>query len=1826
MVVNILECAGCNVKYRVRGAKAGKTYKCPKCTQPLTEPEPKRAQAGQDTLDHDPGREGAKSKDKLVGTVIDQYRMIDMIGRGGMGTVYKAEHMALGRVCALKLLSPELVARDDIYVDRFLREARAAAGLNHPNVVGVYNVGGAGDVYFIEMEYVAGQSLQSLVGTGRGLAFDRATHIAIAVTKALEAAQAKKLVHRDIKPDNILLGNDGSVKVTDFGLAKTVEAATSITQTGSVMGTPYFMSPEQCDGEEADGRSDIYALGATYYYMLTGRLPYVGKTALAIMYKHKHEDVPNILKLHPEFPAMVQDVLAKAMAKKPEDRYQTATESLAALEELADYEVETPPLNDVPYLLTPPAVDLATHTASDPETATHVLLTPRPLWNTVAAAAGILLGLLVLWLVGRRGGSAPARPPQRPAAGRQTGASPAGAGEPAAATQTARVAKPSRPKPRGRPRRLVIGRAGQPARSARTLAVRQDGRGQHESIADALQESGDGTHIVVQDNAAYSQPWPAPRTLRDKKNVHILAAPGRTPEVLLGRESPPLVLGDGWSVSGLRFKAAAGRAAPAVSVTGRAQIDRCFFDGTRQAIAWRSAGLTVRNSVFLGDGAGPMLVVLDAAKQAGLRELTFSHNTVTDWRTVFAAPCARGQNVRAEVEGNIFASAERLIHENPRDFMPWPSFGWRSEGNGFWQIGEYFRQGGSRALVQAKILADWQTIKKADRNSVEADPKFAGKDKHDLRLATGSPFKGKANEGRDLGVPWPDATWSNWLAEHEQALAAQQMQGKYERQVKLAAVRLWLELARLLADRHYDQLAKRCQQARQEGKVPESVSRLGYWQHLAKRAERLVRQSEKGLAQHVGKPYALAIRQGRTGTLRIQPKVLSVDDGVARIEFGQSVKQVPVADLAAESVLALNREPGPLRPEKLLDEAIFLFGDGDEKAARDTLARLTRASPPPKVAQQAKTLQDHWDAVLQAKATIEREEKAATAVASLLERFESGDTRGLDAAVKALEAEYAGTTAFAEAKGRLPAIQLVLAGDAIMERVRPRSAKRYAYAETKRTVERRMGSYRDRQLVVRKQGGQHTSIRAALRQASGRTKIVIADSETYDESLLITKPGIMIRAADGARPTIAPAGGRRYAVTGRAEDLLLYGLRFRGGMGVSLTGADNATVCACEVVGCGQAGRGLGGALEVRRASGVIVLDNTFEYNHGSAIVLEGCPEAVVARNRCVGNAGYGLYAANGVIAVGNLFACNLAGLCHGKPRTSAAVRSSSLVEGNVMWRNLHQGVLSQPWPARTVFRHNVVAANGAGGVAIAQGSGADSALVQNVFCANWDSQLGVSKTALADAMLIRDNVLCGAAQALAPPPTGEQAQPARVVDRNLLFSAARPAWLGDTSVASLEEWRHFTQQGPNSRWAKPALAAPERYDFRLREDAPSLGWGIPANASLFKLWPDYLPCMESPSVLQNALTTIVASRRMAALTGRTTVKVAKSGAGTARTIAAGLAKVSSGGVVEIVDSASYVEQVVLDKRRVALVAGPEAKPVLRAPKDAAFAVAVRAPDVTLVGLKIVGGENGIIVEEAGARALIAKTVVQGASEAGIYVSRAQGVYVGQSMCYRCKDGIAVERGRRIVLLGNRCAHNRGGGIVAIETAAVHAVGNVCNHNAADGLAADASEGVSLVNNLIYSNAGHGLRCRNVGDLFVEHNTVHGNGGAGLHAGPLSAWVRIAGNVLTGNRVGVAASKWQGASPLVVSWNAVHGNTDGYGQWDGQAAKDLAGWQKASQLGQQSTASPVEYQSPKQADLRLRRRTALLKRAPDGQAVGLRWTDRAWESRIAEAAQFTKLR
>jgi serine/threonine-protein kinase len=263
--------------------------------------------------------------DPVRRTLAGRYELAEVIGRGGMGTVYRAVDLVLGRSVAVKMLPGLLADQDPTSVARFEREARAAAALNHPAVVAVYDTGADETARFIVMELVSGRSLEAVLRDGGPLDPDRAAGIAARVADALAAAHAAGIVHRDIKPANVMVAEDGSVKVLDFGIARAMDA-TTLTQTASVLGTAAYMAPEQAVGKPADERSDIYSLGCVLYALLAGHPPFTGDGAAAILNQHANI-APRSLRagnsrVSPELNAVVMQMLSKS----PEDRPQTAAE------------------------------------------------------------------------------------------------------------------------------------------------------------------------------------------------------------------------------------------------------------------------------------------------------------------------------------------------------------------------------------------------------------------------------------------------------------------------------------------------------------------------------------------------------------------------------------------------------------------------------------------------------------------------------------------------------------------------------------------------------------------------------------------------------------------------------------------------------------------------------------------------------------------------------------------------------------------------------------------------------------------------------------------------------------------------------------------------------------------------------------------------------------------------------------------------------------------------------------------------------------------------------------------------------------------------------------------------------------------------------------------------------------------------------------------------------------------------------------------------------------------------------------------------------------
>src|SRR3954470_19305087 len=263
-------------------------------------------------------------------TVIDgRYRVLERIGSGGMADVYCAEDTQLGRRVALKLLYRRF-AEDDEFVERFRREASSAAGLQHPNIVGVFDRGEWDGTYYIAMEYLQGQTLKQLVREHGAMPPDRAVDITLQVLRAAKFAHKRGIVHRDIKPHNVILDEEGRAKVTDFGIARA--GASDMTETGSILGTAQYLSPEQAQGHPVSARSDLYSTGILLYESLTGRVPFDGDSPVTIALKQVSEEPIPPAELNPAVSPQLEDVVLHAMAKDPAWRFASADEFIAALE------------------------------------------------------------------------------------------------------------------------------------------------------------------------------------------------------------------------------------------------------------------------------------------------------------------------------------------------------------------------------------------------------------------------------------------------------------------------------------------------------------------------------------------------------------------------------------------------------------------------------------------------------------------------------------------------------------------------------------------------------------------------------------------------------------------------------------------------------------------------------------------------------------------------------------------------------------------------------------------------------------------------------------------------------------------------------------------------------------------------------------------------------------------------------------------------------------------------------------------------------------------------------------------------------------------------------------------------------------------------------------------------------------------------------------------------------------------------------------------------------------------------------------------------------
>ncbi|MCA1559720.1 MAG: serine/threonine protein kinase, partial [Acidobacteria bacterium] len=264
----------------------------------------------------------------MIGQTVGKYRIVSRLGRGGMGTVYKAIDETLEREVAIKILNPDLADSD--LLKRFRAEAVTLARLNHPNIATLFELGRQGDDLLMVMEFVRGETFDKLSDRVGPMPFERAAFLCTQVLDALSHAHRAGIVHRDLKPSNLMLAESGVVKVMDFGIARMV-GTEHLTTDGYMMGTPAYMAPEQVMGTEVDGRADLYSIGVVLFRLLTGSLPFKADTAVAMIQKQIKDAPTPLRQFRAELPIWCEQILDRALAKPPENRYQTAAEFRGAL-------------------------------------------------------------------------------------------------------------------------------------------------------------------------------------------------------------------------------------------------------------------------------------------------------------------------------------------------------------------------------------------------------------------------------------------------------------------------------------------------------------------------------------------------------------------------------------------------------------------------------------------------------------------------------------------------------------------------------------------------------------------------------------------------------------------------------------------------------------------------------------------------------------------------------------------------------------------------------------------------------------------------------------------------------------------------------------------------------------------------------------------------------------------------------------------------------------------------------------------------------------------------------------------------------------------------------------------------------------------------------------------------------------------------------------------------------------------------------------------------------------------------------------------------------
>ncbi len=330
----VVYCTGCTTKFNVFTAEGGSTVACRKCGTQIPVPVrlTQRLLPGEGVA---PRVAPVEGPDPLLGKTLGGYRIQDRIASGGMGVVYRAQQLSLDRVVSLKVLPPHLT-KDPTYVKRFLREAKAAGRLQHPNIIQVYDIGEAEGTYYFSMEYVEGQSLAELLRTRSPLGIETAARIAIQIAKALSYAHRAEILHRDIRPETIMITEEGVAKLAELGFTKALDEQAVLGVAGGALENPFYLAPEQVtDSRRVGPPADLYSLGATLYRMVTGVRPFAGgKNVVEVLTALLHEEPKPAEEVRPEIGDPLGALIRRAMAKRIEERFGNADEMLAALRAL----------------------------------------------------------------------------------------------------------------------------------------------------------------------------------------------------------------------------------------------------------------------------------------------------------------------------------------------------------------------------------------------------------------------------------------------------------------------------------------------------------------------------------------------------------------------------------------------------------------------------------------------------------------------------------------------------------------------------------------------------------------------------------------------------------------------------------------------------------------------------------------------------------------------------------------------------------------------------------------------------------------------------------------------------------------------------------------------------------------------------------------------------------------------------------------------------------------------------------------------------------------------------------------------------------------------------------------------------------------------------------------------------------------------------------------------------------------------------------------------------------------------------------------------------